>query len=53
MVAHRAQHLTADIIGPAYIAVGLVSLISVLFFLPLPVDAGEGLHGAPRGGRRA
>jgi EmrB/QacA subfamily drug resistance transporter len=53
MVAHHAQHLTADIIGPAYIAVGLVSLISVLFFLPLPVDAGEGLHGAPRGGRRA
>lgn len=53
MVAHHAQHLTADIIGPAYIAVGLVSLIAVLFFLPLPVDAGEGLHGAPRGGRRA
>ena len=53
MVAHHAQRLTADIIGPAYIAVGLVSLVSVLFFLPLPVDAGEGLHGAPRGGRRA
>jgi hypothetical protein len=52
MVAHRAQHLTADIIGPAYIGVGLVSLVSVLFFLPLPADAGEGLHGAPRPARR-
>ena len=52
MVAQHAQRLTADIIGPAYIAVGLVSLVSVLFFLPLPADAGEGLHGAPRPARR-
>jgi Na+/melibiose symporter-like transporter len=53
MLAHHATHLTADIIGPAYIAVGLVSLISILFFFPLPANAGEQLHGAPRGARLA
>jgi EmrB/QacA subfamily drug resistance transporter len=53
LIAHHARHLTADIIGPAYVAVALVSLVSVLFFLPLPADAGEGLHGAPSVRRRA
>jgi EmrB/QacA subfamily drug resistance transporter len=53
MVAQHARQLTAGIIGPAFIAVGVVSLISVLFYLPLPANAGEGLHGAPRVRRRA
>jgi EmrB/QacA subfamily drug resistance transporter len=48
MVAHHARALTAPIIAPAFIGVGLVALISVLFFIPLPADAGAGLHGAPR-----
>jgi hypothetical protein len=39
-------------IAPAFIAVGCVALIPVLFFIPLPADAGEGLHGAPAGPRR-
>ncbi|HEY1414947.1 MAG TPA: MFS transporter [Caulobacteraceae bacterium] len=53
MVAQHARQLTAGIIGPAFIAVGFVSLISVLYFLPLPADAGAELHGAGRGrGRR-
>jgi len=52
-VAHHAPQLTADIIGPAFIAVGVLSLVSVLFFVPLPANAGDALHGGPRGGRRA
>jgi EmrB/QacA subfamily drug resistance transporter len=52
MVAQHAKQLTAGIIGPAFIAVGFVSLISVLYFLPLPADAGAELHGpAGRRGR--
>jgi len=50
-VAHQAPQLTADIIGPAFIAVGVLSLVSVLFFLPLPANAGEALNVAPRGRR--
>ena len=53
MIHSHATHLTADTIGPAFIAVGVVALISVLFFLPLPKNAGEGLHGVARRGRLA
>ena len=49
LIAHHTRALSAPIIGPAFIAVGAVALISVLFFLPLPANAGEGLHGRPRG----
>jgi EmrB/QacA subfamily drug resistance transporter len=48
MVHAGAHHLTSATIGPAFIAVGVVALISVLFFLPLPADAGAGLHGVRR-----
>ena len=48
MVAQHAKHLTAGIIGPAFIAVGFVSLISMLYFLALPADAGAELHGPAR-----
>jgi EmrB/QacA subfamily drug resistance transporter len=47
LVAHHAHRLTAPIIAPAFIGVGCVALISVLFFIPLPANAGAGLHGAP------
>jgi EmrB/QacA subfamily drug resistance transporter len=50
LVAHHATRLTTPIIAPAFIGVGAVALISILFFLPLPADAGEGLHGRPRRG---
>ena len=53
MVSQHARQLTAGIISPAFLAVGGVALISGLFFLPLPANAGEELHGAPRGARRA
>jgi hypothetical protein len=47
LIAHHSQRLTAPIIAPAFIAVGCVALISILFFIPLPTDAGEALHGPP------
>jgi EmrB/QacA subfamily drug resistance transporter len=50
---HHAGRLTAPIIAPAFIVVGVVALVSTLFFIPLPADAGEGLHGAPAVERRA
>jgi len=52
MIHAHASHLTAATIAPAFIAVGAVALISGLFFLPLPADAGSGLHGLQRGRRR-
>jgi len=52
MVLAHARHLTAQTIAPAFVAVGCVALISALFFLPLPANAGAGLHG-PGSGRRA
>jgi EmrB/QacA subfamily drug resistance transporter len=53
MMAHdHARYLTAATIAPAFVAVGFVALISVLFFVGLPADAGAGLHG-PQGGRRS
>jgi EmrB/QacA subfamily drug resistance transporter len=45
----HATHLTASIIAPVFVVIGLVSLISLAFFLPLPRNAGEGLHGSPSG----
>jgi EmrB/QacA subfamily drug resistance transporter len=44
----HATHLTAAAMAPTFVVIGLVSLISLVFFLPLPANAGEGLHGAPR-----
>ena len=51
MVRAHATHLTADTIAPAFVAVGAVALISGLFFIPLPADAGAGLHGFKDGRR--
>jgi EmrB/QacA subfamily drug resistance transporter len=48
---HHTRVLSAEVIGPAFIAIGFVALISTLFLLTLPADAGEGMHGP--GGRRA
>ncbi|HEV2363002.1 MAG TPA: MDR family MFS transporter [Caulobacteraceae bacterium] len=47
MHAH-ARHLTAQVIAPTYYAVAAVAFVSFFFFLPLPADAGAGLHGRPR-----
>jgi EmrB/QacA subfamily drug resistance transporter len=45
LIANHAHRLTAPIIAPTFIVVGAVTLISMLFFAPLPADAGEALHG--------
>ena len=51
-LAHsKTHHLTAALITPTFLAIGGVALISALFFVTLPKGAGEGLHGAPQGGR--
>jgi EmrB/QacA subfamily drug resistance transporter len=49
----HTTRLTASIIAPTFGAVGVVSLLSLAFFLTLPRNAGEGLHGPPRGERGA
>jgi EmrB/QacA subfamily drug resistance transporter len=42
--AHTGR-LSAAIIGPAFVAIGFVALISMAFFIALPADAGAGMHG--------
>jgi hypothetical protein len=32
-------------VGPAFVAAGVVSLVSLLWFMRLPGDAGDELHG--------
>ena len=40
-----------EAIAPAFLVIGAVALVSALFFVALPANAGAELHGAPR--RRA
>ncbi len=47
-VSAHAKHLTAGAITPAFLIIGAVALLSGLFFVVLPADAGAELHGAPR-----
>jgi EmrB/QacA subfamily drug resistance transporter len=44
----HARHLTAANITPAFLIVGAVALLSGLFFIVLPDDAGAELHSRPR-----
>ncbi len=49
LMAHaHASHLTATAIAPVFLAIGGVALISTLFFVGLPTNAGAGLHGVRR-----
>jgi EmrB/QacA subfamily drug resistance transporter len=50
-ISHGSRHLTAATIAPAWVVIGLVSLISGFFFLGLPDSAGAELHGRPRRSR--
>jgi hypothetical protein len=51
LMAHaHTGRLTAATIAPAFVAIGFIALISALFFIGLPANAGAGLHGA-RGSR--
>jgi EmrB/QacA subfamily drug resistance transporter len=52
IVHAHATHPTAATIAPVFVIIGGVALISALFFLPLPRDAGAGLHGARATKRR-
>jgi EmrB/QacA subfamily drug resistance transporter len=45
MALARTGRLSASIIAPAFVVIGFVALISALFFIGLPDDAGAGLHG--------
>ena len=45
MVARGEDHLTAGAVSPAFVVVGVVSLISLVFFIPLPRNAGDALNG--------
>jgi EmrB/QacA subfamily drug resistance transporter len=48
MAQSHATRLTAGVIAPVYLTIGGIALISTLFFVALPADAGAGLHGLPR-----
>jgi len=43
--AHHSPRLTAADISPAFIAVGLLSLLGLIFYLPLPRNAGAEVSG--------
>jgi EmrB/QacA subfamily drug resistance transporter len=44
----HATHLTADVIAPVYVTIGFIALVSTVFFVALPRDAGAALNGQPR-----
>lgn len=48
MTARGDTHLTTEAISPAFVVVGLVTLISLVFFIPLPRDAGDEMNGRRR-----
>jgi EmrB/QacA subfamily drug resistance transporter len=43
----QTRHVTAAVIDPAFLIIGGVALVSGLFFVTLPADAGAELHGRP------
>ena len=45
MVARGEDQLTAAAISPAFVVTGLITLISLAFFIPLPRDAGDEMNG--------
>jgi EmrB/QacA subfamily drug resistance transporter len=45
MTMRGDTHLTAEAISPAFVVVGLVTLISLAFFIPLPRNAGDEMNG--------
>jgi EmrB/QacA subfamily drug resistance transporter len=52
MAQAHTRHLTAATITPAFVVIGFIALISALFFISLPANAGAELHGV-RGARLA
>jgi EmrB/QacA subfamily drug resistance transporter len=48
MIHAHVSHLSATTIAPVFLAIGGVALISTLFFVGLPTNAGARLHGVRR-----
>jgi len=48
MARAHATHLTGAVVAPVFIVIGLLALVSTLFFVTLPADAGAALNGQPR-----
>ena len=44
LVLSHAHKVTAQVIDPTFVALGGVALLSGLFFVVLPADAGDSLH---------
>ncbi|MBR7620439.1 MFS transporter [Phenylobacterium sp. 20VBR1] len=45
MVSKGQTHMTAATIAPAFVIIGAITFISILFFIPLPKDAGDEMNG--------
>ncbi|WP_332766913.1 MFS transporter [Phenylobacterium sp.] len=45
MVARGETHLTAGAISPAFVVIGLLTFVSLFFFVPLPKNAGDEMNG--------
>jgi len=45
MTMHGASRLTVEIVSPAFIVTGLVTMISMFWFARLPADAGDEMNG--------
>lgn len=45
MVLHHETRLTPEVVTPAFVIVGLVTMISMLWFVRLPADAGDEMNG--------
>jgi EmrB/QacA subfamily drug resistance transporter len=50
MVSRGESELTAAAISPAFMVIGLITLISLAFFLRLPKDAGDEMNGRLKAG---
>ena len=48
MVAQGQTQMTAATIAPAFVIIGAITFISILFFIPLPKDAGDEMNGRDR-----
>ncbi|RAK62537.1 MFS transporter [Phenylobacterium kunshanense] len=51
MVLKGSSELTTEVVSPAFVIIGAITLLSMLWFARLPADAGDEMNG--RRGRRA
>ena len=49
MTLQGATRLTAEVVSPAFIVVGLVTMVSMFWFVRLPSDAGDEMNGRKAG----